>query len=51
MPPIPIVNLCGCARASAISSLRSFAGRLARPTSRLGTRAIMVIGVKSATGS
>ena len=51
MPPIPIVSVCGLARANSISALRSFAGRSARPTSRLVTLATMVIGVKSATGS
>jgi hypothetical protein len=51
IPPIPIVSVCGFAFAKSIKALRSLAGKSPRPTNRLVTRATMVIGVKSATGS
>ena len=51
MPPIAKLSLPGRAFAYAISDLRSPGGSAALPTSRLGTVAIMVSGVKSWTGS
>ena len=51
MPPMAKLSLPGLALARVSSDFKSAAGTAGLPTSRLGTVAIMLMGVKSSSGS